>query len=961
MLVSPSFHQSARDALVQTNCSVSEHMKAYTAHTGRKHRFHNTVLTLFVLLLSAPIAWGATLTVTSTEDGITGAACPSASNCTLREAIASANAGETIQFDQSLAGETIVLSGSALTISKPLTIDGSASSSNPVSIGAQDKSRVFEINADTTLKDMSIQRCGSTACSDSNPAAKGGAILVDAGKKLTLDFAPVGSSIAQQGGCIYVSSGGVLIAKNTTQFVGCRAIAPNGTSKGGAIYNDGGTIKITASAVGSTTGNAAGQGAGIYNNGGTINLDGAAFASDSASQGGAIYSHGGTIAGTDNNPNDDDDSKGNSNFTGNTASKKGGAIYLTGGATATFLNKATFSGNFAGTTQTKDDNDNTIAAKPGYGGAIYIDGNSNTLSVNTVSFKNNQAQTSGGAIYNDGGEIKADTVTFSGNTATALPDSDTPNAKAGGGAIYSEGGSFSSSSPLENLTFSGNGAGSTDEDNPHDGAGGALLLDNINDLTITNASFQQNAATKNGGALFGNNVSDVTLDKATFQSNTASANGGSIAISGNGDMTVKRSSLLGTSGGQLKRNAQHGGAIHVSGGTLTLQQSTVAVNGATRGGGIAISGGTLTATNDTITGNRAQTNDDSNPSPGDGSGGGIYISGGTATLNFVTIARNTAENNGGGMATTAGSGSVKNSIVADNTATNGAHDNFDTSAFSTADNVTGADAGLQKLLFRGGLTPTIPLADDSPALKKVTGCSLTMDQRGAPRPDTDGDCDAGAFQRTSIPVVPVSRLGVSSLTLEHNAANIPVLEFEIKNTTGNNIGIEGITAQLQAFSANVQFNLITRNCPDKCYTLLVKKPGDSSYTRKDKFASAQMTFDNNVAIPSGKHADFKIILNETSHHASVSKLVQTPLLAGGLLIALLGLFRIGRKRRAQWFLMVLVLALGLTACSKGDSPFQGFQFQLTNIEFANQNTPSKFIAPQGLPVDGPIVSVKDTR
>jgi hypothetical protein len=67
------------------------------------------------------------------------------SDATLRNAIASANPGDVITFDSALSGQTIALTGGALTISVNLTIDASGLSEG-LSISGGGVSRVFNIN-----------------------------------------------------------------------------------------------------------------------------------------------------------------------------------------------------------------------------------------------------------------------------------------------------------------------------------------------------------------------------------------------------------------------------------------------------------------------------------------------------------------------------------------------------------------------------------------------------------------------------------------------------------------------------------------------------------------------------------------------------------------------------------------------------------------------------------------------
>ena len=82
---------------------------------------YRTSLALFILaLLVAVSADAATITVTSTADA--GGSCPGAS-CTLRQAIATAASGDTINFSLP-ANSAITLTSAELLINKNLTISG---------------------------------------------------------------------------------------------------------------------------------------------------------------------------------------------------------------------------------------------------------------------------------------------------------------------------------------------------------------------------------------------------------------------------------------------------------------------------------------------------------------------------------------------------------------------------------------------------------------------------------------------------------------------------------------------------------------------------------------------------------------------------------------------------------------------------------------------------------------------
>ncbi len=86
----------------------------------------------------------ATLTVTTTADS--GGTCPGA-NCTLRDAIAAAASGATINFDTAgvfATAQTIALTTGELVIDIDLTINGPGASLLTISGG--NNSRVFFIN-----------------------------------------------------------------------------------------------------------------------------------------------------------------------------------------------------------------------------------------------------------------------------------------------------------------------------------------------------------------------------------------------------------------------------------------------------------------------------------------------------------------------------------------------------------------------------------------------------------------------------------------------------------------------------------------------------------------------------------------------------------------------------------------------------------------------------------------------
>src|SRR6266446_2245820 len=161
-----------------------------------------------------------TLTVTTTADSGAGS---------LRDTIAAANHGNTVQFDPALNGQTISLTSGELAIDKNLTIDGPGPSQ--LAISGSTKSRIFHVmpGRTVTIAGLAIRDGGGNA----------GDILNDHAS-LTINNCTIRDG----------NTGSV-----------------SGLGKGGGIYNDGSsgsaTLVITNSLI--TANFATGYGGGIYN------------------------------------------------------------------------------------------------------------------------------------------------------------------------------------------------------------------------------------------------------------------------------------------------------------------------------------------------------------------------------------------------------------------------------------------------------------------------------------------------------------------------------------------------------------------------------------------------------------------------------------------------------------------------------------------------------------------------
>ncbi len=235
------------------------------------------------------------------------------------------------------------------------------------------------------------------------------------------------------------------------------------------------------------------------------------------------------------------------------------------------------------------------------------------------------------------------------------------------------------------------------------------------------------------------NVEDITLRDG----GTSALVGGAIqAGSSTTSVSVTRSRLT-------SNDSSTGGAIN-STGTVSIVDSVIDNNDAvSRGGGINVSGGTLDITSSTFSGNHAGLG-----------GGGIHAINTATTILSSTVAFNDSPN-GGGVEFFGTTGTVRNSIFSDNTASNNGPDilgdvdaNFSLVADTmetrftgtSANNITGQSAMLGALADDGSGTMTHALLEGSPAINAADpALSGGSDQNGDPRV-IGGVADMGAVE-----------------------------------------------------------------------------------------------------------------------------------------------------------------------------------------------------------------------
>ena len=690
-----------------------------------------TCLLLTMILTRAGPARAASYVVINLNDSGKGS---------LRQAILNANAGagaDTITF--SVSG-TILLSSTLpdITDAAGLMIDGTGRS---LTISGNNAVRAISVNSGAALALRNLSVTGGTV-----------------------------GGFNSEGGGVY--NGGTLEVTDST-FSGNHAGV---FANGGAISNHG-TLSVTNSTISGNTAIENGRGGGIYNVG-TLSVTGSTFSGNSGQLGGGISSSGGTLTVTD------------STFSGNSGSGtdggEGGGIY--GGGTLTIID-STFTDNTAiieggaiashGTLSVTNSTftaNRTISFSRGSsGGGIITYG---TLHVTNGTFTDNTAFDEGGGIFNYG-TLTVTNSSFSGDSADNgggisnhgtldLTDGTfSGNFALSGGAIYNN---VFGMLTVTDSSFSGNGngipggaiynagtldvTGSTFSDNfAEEGAG----IYNQGPLTVTDSKFSGNSASENGRGGGISNYAALTVTDSTFSDNSAPQGGaiynfailnvinstflsnGSSAIVGGGIVNDTTGTLTVTKSTFSDNNALDSGGGIRNLGTLHVTDSTFSGNSAEFGGGI-YNGGTLEATDSTFSGNAAEY------------GGGIDNLGMLEVTNSTFSGNFALTNGGGGGISNFGTGTLKNTIVANSLFGGGNCSDPMTDGggnLSWPDTTCpglNADPLLGPLQDNGGPTQTHALLAGSPAIDAalLANCPAT-DQRGVSRPQGAG-CDIGAYE-----------------------------------------------------------------------------------------------------------------------------------------------------------------------------------------------------------------------
>ncbi len=719
-------------------------------------------LIAIALLGITTFAQAETITVNSGADS--GGSCPGA-DCTLRQAILTAAAGDTIDFG---AVATIDLTSAELLIDKNLTIIGPGAKLLTVQRNASASAnfRIFNISGafNVSISDLTIANgalindsgCGiannggtltlTNAAISANTGggySDGGGIGNFAGT-LNVSNSTISGNSAYNGGGIYNAAGSLTTIANST-------ISGNEAVSGGGIYTEG-TVTVTN---GTVSGNAStqsfGAGGGILNSGGTVNARDTIIGKNVGSPGPDVYgdmttqgynlvgnSSGATI--TPANQTGDQIGGGPKPI----IDPMLGPLQDNGGPTFT---QALLSGSTAiegGGAATDPD--------PATGhSAIITDQRGFARPVDSPSVAN----ASGGDGSDIGAyEVQADQLPGCSNLNRIVKNNN-------GGGTDSLRDVIANVCAGSTITFAANVRGAIDMTGPE------MLI--TKSLTIAGPGANLLSVQRSASAITNFRIFDIAEHLIVSISGLTIANG---SVPGNvGGGISNSNSTLNLAYVTISGNtADIGAGIYTTRAATitnsTISGNTISGNVAGDGGGGIFNQGTLSLTNSTLSANKAQT------SGGGGRGGAIYNSLGAVSLINSTISANQSDF-GGGIFNSAGTVKSKNTIIALNISPSGPDFNgplvsqgfnlvgdysgatISPAQFSDQLGVSSAQLNLGPLQFNGGPTRTHALLSGSVAIDQGDSSGSGIDQRGFKRPfgsppnpnpnGSDGS-DIGAFE-----------------------------------------------------------------------------------------------------------------------------------------------------------------------------------------------------------------------
>ncbi|MEO0948017.1 MAG: choice-of-anchor Q domain-containing protein [Cyanobacteria bacterium J06641_5] len=500
------------------------------------------------------------INVTNTNDSGPGS---------LRQAVLDANLSpgeDTIVFDDSLSGQTILLSGDHLTVTDDLIVQGLGQDSLTIDAGGNSRAFFLEFVGPTPSNRLTISDLTITNGQDED---RGGAIATEFDTELIVERVTFSNNSAgNRGGAIDAFFQTQLTVVDSI-FTGNDATANNSERGGGAISFQGPDQFVVRNSDfidnhginGGAINNL--QGRVLIENSRFLNNDVLAAAFDSGDVrdflrgfGGAIYSDRSSLAENDPFGGDGQIEIIDSIFEGNQARAAGGGLYFfTGDNDRLFVSGTAFRNNQA--IGLPDGPNPGEEGADGFGGAIELqsDSISNGVAILNSEFSGNSAVDAGGAVRIRNVPTTIANSTFVDNRTTLTP---TETFTGGLGGAVRLLGNLQFPARLSNLTFSENFASFL---------GGAISSSNNVDLQVNNSIFNRN----DGGNVFG--IQLQVSDGATGSNNIQFPdNGGGDAIEATpGILTVDP--LLGPlafNGGPLQTQALLPGSPAIDAGNAAL-------------------------------------------------------------------------------------------------------------------------------------------------------------------------------------------------------------------------------------------------------------------------------------------------------------------------------------------------------------------------------------------------------
>jgi CSLREA domain-containing protein len=300
--------------------------------------------------------FAATYTVTKIAD--TNDNVCSETDCSLREAIAAANAtadNDTVNFSATVFNveRTIALSGTDLIINSNGTLTINGTGINLLNVSGNNTSRVFTNNTGAVTEIKNLRVTGGNAVSTINTGVGGG--IRNSGGTLTLTNVVVTENTATNGGGLSNAGGGIL------NLNGCTVSGNTASASGGGMQNFSGTDNVmniwNSTISGNTSSSTTVGGGGIQGNGVLFISNTTISGNAATNDGGGIYYNGQNLT------------MNNATVANNTANDQTGGFYKNTTNNANFRNNL-----FAG---------NTGGASPDVSGAINSLGNNLIQTVGT--------------------------------------------------------------------------------------------------------------------------------------------------------------------------------------------------------------------------------------------------------------------------------------------------------------------------------------------------------------------------------------------------------------------------------------------------------------------------------------------------------------------------------------------------------------------------------------------------